>query len=427
MIYFGGAYMTYDLIVVGGGPAGILGAATAASKGLRVVLLEKNEKLGKKLFITGKGRCNVTNYGDIDDFLNNIQANKKFLYSALRSFTSQQLIALLELLGVKTKVERGNRVFPQTDKSSDVIRALQKHLELNKVEIRLNTGVKSVFTRENRVQGVTLNDGKSILADKVLIATGGMSYQQTGSTGDGYRMARQLGHSLVEPKPALVPLVTREPWVKDLQGLALKNVSVRAIVNNQVKAEQFGEMLFTHFGVSGPIILSISSCLRPFKAPVKLAIDLKPALSDEQLDARLQRDFDKYSGKHLKNSLDDLLPQRIIPIVLAQSGLDIHKQVNQVSKKDRGLLVQALKNLGLTVTGTRPLNEAIVTGGGINVKEINPSTLESKIVKGLYFAGEVIDVDALTGGYNLQIAFSTGFLSGRSAAVDKSVNNARDK
>ncbi|HBX22918.1 MAG TPA: NAD(P)/FAD-dependent oxidoreductase [Desulfotomaculum sp.] len=417
--------MNYDLIVVGGGPAGILGAATAAAKGLQVVLLEKNEKLGKKLFITGKGRCNVTNYGDIDDYLNNITTNKKFLYSTLKSFTSQQLIALLELMGVKTKVERGNRVFPQTDKSSDVIKALQKHLEINKVEIRLNTAVKSVFTRENRVKGVTLSNGKSIQAEKVLIATGGMSYQQTGSTGDGYQMARQLGHSLVEPRPALIPLVTREPWVKDLQGLSLKNVSVKAIINNKIKAEQFGEMLFTHFGVSGPIILSISSYLKPFKAPVKLAIDLKPALSDEQLDARLQRDFDKYWGKHLKNSLDDLLPQRLIPIVLAQSGLDIHKQVNQVSKIERGLLVQALKNLGLTVTGTRPLNEAIITSGGINVKEINPSTLESKIVKGLYFAGEVIDVDALTGGYNLQIAFSTGFLSGHSAAAEKSVNSAR--
>lgn len=417
--------MNYDLIVVGGGPAGILGAATAAAKGLRVVLLEKNEKLGKKLFITGKGRCNVTNYGDINDFLNNITTNKKFLYSALRSFTSQQLIALLELLGVKTKVERGNRVFPHTDKSSDVIKALQKHLEINKVEIRLNTEVKSIFTRENRVQGVILSNGKSIPAEKVLIATGGMSYQQTGSTGDGYRMARQLGHSLVEPRPALVPLVTREPWVKDLQGLTLKNVSVQAIVNNKVKAEQFGEMLFTHFGVSGPIILSISSCLRPLNAPMKLKIDLKPALSDEQLDARLQRDFDKYSGKHLKNSLYDLLPQRLIPIVLAQSGLDIHKQVNQVSKKERGLLVQALKNLGLTVTGTRPLNEAIITSGGINVKEINPSTLESKIVKGLYFAGEVIDVDALTGGYNLQIAFSTGYLSGQSAASGTNADGNR--
>ncbi len=417
--------MTYDLIVVGGGPAGILGAATAAAKGLQVLLLEKNEKLGKKLFITGKGRCNVTNYGDVDDFLDHITTNKKFLHSALRSFTSQQLIALLELLGVKTKVERGNRVFPQTDKSSDVIKALQNHLEKNKVEIRLNTEVKSIFTRDYQVQGVTLSNGKSIPAEKVLIATGGMSYQQTGSTGDGYRMARQLGHSLVEPRPALVPLVTREPWVKELQGLTLKNVSVQAIVNNKVKAEQFGEMLFTHFGVSGPIILSISSFLKPVKAPVKLKIDLKPALSDEQLDARLQRDFDKYSGKHLKNSLDDLLPQRLIPIVLAQSGLDIHKQVNQVSKKERSLLVQALKNLGLTVTGTRPLNEAIITSGGINVKEINPSSLESKIVQGLYFAGEVIDVDALTGGYNLQIAFSTGYLSGQSAAAEKSVNNTR--
>ncbi len=412
--------MSYDLIVAGGGPAGMLGAATAAAGGSRVVLLEKNEKPGKKLYLTGKGRCNVTNYGDIDDYLEHIVTNKKFLYSALKSFTNRQLIALLESLGLKTKVERGNRVFPQTDKSSDVIKALQKHLALNNVELRLNTEIKNILVREGRAEGVVLSDGRTIRAGKVLLATGGMSYRQTGSTGDGYRMARQLGHSVVEPKPALVPLVTAESWVRELQGLALKNVAVQAMVNNKVKAEQFGEMLFTHFGVSGPIILSISSCLKPLRPPVRLKIDLKPALTDEQLDARLQRDFNRYPGKHLKNALDELLPQRLIPIVLARSGLEIHKPVNQMSKKERGLLVQALKNLALTVTGTRPLNEAIITSGGINVREINPSTLESKIIRGLYFAGEVIDVDALTGGYNLQIAFSTGYLGGLSAAAAKS-------
>jgi predicted Rossmann fold flavoprotein len=409
--------MDYNLIVVGGGPAGILGAATAAAKGLKVILLEKNEKIGKKLFITGKGRCNFTNYGDTDDFLNNITTNKKFLYSAFKSFNNHQLIGLLESLGVKTKVERGNRVFPETDKSSDVIRALQKYLQLNNVEIKLNTEVKRILVQEDQVTGVLLSNGKQITGEKVLIATGGMSYSQTGSTGDGYRMAQQLGHSIVEPKPALVPLVTREAWVKDLQGLSLKNVAVQAIINNKAKAEQFGEMLFTHFGVSGPIILSISSFLKELSAsPVKLKIDLKPALSNEQLDARLQRDFNKYEGKHLKNSLDDLLPQRMIPVIMELSGLDIHKQASQITKKERGILVHSLKNLYITVTGTRPLNEAIITSGGINVKEINSSTLESKIIKGLYFAGEVIDVDALTGGYNLQIAFSTGYLSGISSA-----------
>jgi len=410
--------MNYNLIVIGGGPAGIMAAATAAAKGVKVVLLEKNEKLGKKLYITGKGRCNVTNYGDIDDFYSNIVTNKKFLYSALQSFSNLQLIELLNSLGVKTKVERGNRVFPQTDKSSDIIKALQKHLQLNNVEIKLNTTVKKIIVQDNKITGVLLANDKHIFGEKVLIATGGMSYKQTGSTGDGYRMAQELGHSIVEPMPALVPLVIKEKWVKDLQGLSLKNVAVDAIISNKIKAKQFGEMLFTHFGVSGPIILSISSLIKGYlKTPVKLKIDLKPALSNEQLDARLQRDFDKYSGKHLKSSLDDLLPKKMIPVVLEVSGADIHKPVNQVTKKERELLIHTLKNLVLTVTGTRPLNEAIITSGGINVKEINPSTLESKIIKGLYFSGEVIDVDALTGGYNLQIAFSTGYLSGLSAST----------
>lgn len=411
--------MDYNLIVVGGGPAGILGAATAAAKGLKVILLEKNEKLGKKLFLTGKGRCNVTNYGDPDDFFNNIVTNKKFLYSAYKSFNNYQLIELLESLGVKTKVERGNRVFPESDKSSDIIKALRKHLQLNNVEIKLNTQVEKILVHNHHVTGVLLSGNKKISGEKVLIATGGVSYKQTGSTGDGYRMAQQLGHSIITPKPALVPLITKEKWVKDLQGLTLKNVSVQAIINNKVRIKQFGEMLFTHFGVSGPIILSLSSLLKEhLNAPVKLKIDLKPALTNEQLDARLQRDFNKYVGKHLKNALDDLLPQRMIPVILERSGVDIHRQANQVTKKERGLLVDILKNLSLTVTGTRPLNEAIVTSGGIDVKEINPSTMESKTIKGLYFAGEVIDVDALTGGYNLQIAFSTGYLSGVSGTKE---------
>lgn len=409
--------MDYNLIVVGGGPAGMLGAATAAAKGLKVVLLEKNEELGKKLFITGKGRCNFTFYGDLEDFLNNITTNKKFLYSAYKSFTNHQLIGLLESLGVKAKVERGSRVFPESDKSSDVIKALHKHLQSNNVEIKLAAGVERILVKNQQITGVLLNNGKQISGVRVLIATGGMSYSQTGSTGDGYKMARQLGHSVVEPKPALVPLVTGEKWVKDLQGVSLKNVAVKAVINSKVKVDQFGEMLFTHFGVSGPIILSISSFLTKNSIfPVTLKIDLKPALSNEQLDARLQRDFIKYTGRHLKNSLDDLLPQKMIPVIIELSGLDAHAQVNRITKKERGLIVHTLKNINLTVTGTRPLNEAIVTSGGINVKEINPSTMESKIIKDLYFAGEIIDVDALTGGYNLQIAFSTGYLSGISSA-----------
>ncbi len=413
--------MDYDLIVVGGGPAGMLSASTAASRGLKVCLLEKNEKLGRKLFITGKGRCNVTNYGDINDFFQNVIANPKFLYSAFKSFDNHGLITLLNSLDVQTKVEHGNRVFPASDKSSDVIKALQKHLQKNNVEIKLHAEVKKIIVKNQQVAGVLLSNAKQISAPKVIIATGGMSYPQTGSTGDGYKMARQLGHIIVAPKPALIPLITKEKWVKDLQGLTLKNVSIKALINNKVKAEQFGEMIFTHFGVSGPIILSLSSHIRDYisaskNKPVQLILDLKPALTGEQLDVRLQRDFNKYSSKHLKNAFDDLLPQRIIAVVLQLSGVDIHKQVNQISKTERSLLVHTLKNISLNVTGTRPLSEAIVTSGGINVKEINPSTLESKIIQGLYFAGEIIDVDALTGGYNLQIAFSTGYLSGRNAA-----------
>ena len=412
--------MGYDLIVIGGGPAGILGAAAATEKGLSVILFEKNEKLGKKLYLTGKGRCNVTNNGDTDDFLHNVISNKKFLYSSFNNFSNQRLIELLNSLGVKTKVERGNRVFPESDKSSDVIKALNKHLQVNHVEVKLNTEVKQIMVQEQKLTGVILQDGSRIRGEKVLIATGGLSYPQTGSTGDGYKMASHLGHTVVDPKPSLVPLVSEDKWVLDLQGLTLKNVSVQAVVKNRVVAEQFGELLFTHFGVSGPAVLSISSFLGNYwgapASPITLQIDLKPALSMEQLDARLQRDFLKYQGKHLKNSLDDLLPQRMIPVILSLSGVDEHKQVKQISRLERDKLVNTLKKLAIKVTGTRPLNEAIITGGGINTKEINPSTLESKLIKGLYFAGEVIDVDALTGGYNLQIAFSTGYLSGISAA-----------
>lgn len=412
--------MTYDLIVIGGGPAGMLGAATAASYGSKVVLLEKNAKLGKKLYITGKGRCNVTNNGDFDDFLSHIVTNPKFLCSALSEFDNRQLVELLESLGVKTKVERGNRVFPVSDKSSDIIKALQQHLLANKVEIRLNSTVKQILTCKNHVCGVLLSDNTKIYGHKVLLATGGMSYTQTGSTGDGYRMAQQLGHSIVPLRPALVPLETKESWVRDLQGLTLKNVRVQALIKNKPKAEQFGELLFTHFGVSGPVILTLSSLITKYlPQPVTLNIDLKPALSPKKLSQRLQRDFQKYSGKHLKNALDDLLPHKMIPVVLDLSGLDIHKQVDQITRQERELLVQTFKHIRLTVLQTRPLNEAIITSGGINTKEINPSTMESKLIKGLYFAGEIIDVDALTGGYNLQIAFSTGYLSGTNSTGSK--------
>ncbi|SFR13558.1 NAD(P)/FAD-dependent oxidoreductase [Desulfoscipio geothermicus] len=414
--------MKYDLIVVGGGPAGMLGAATAGVNGLKVILLEKNNKLGRKLLITGGGRCNVTNYCGFDDFQSNIVTNGKFLYSSLSAFNNYRLIELLHALGVQTRVEEGNRVFPVSGKSGDVVQALSKYLQANKVEIKLNTEVKQILVRDGRVCGVLLRDNSRVPGRGVLIATGGMSYRQTGSTGDGYRMARALGHSIVEPRPALVPLEIAEQWVKELQGVALKNVKVQVLVKNRVWVERLGELLFTHFGVSGPVILSISSFLNIKGAAneVTLNIDLEPALSKEQINHRLLEDFKLRSGKHLKNVLDDWLPRKMLPVILRLSGVDMHKQVDQVTRAERERLAQTLKNVGLTVKGTRPLNEAIVTGGGVNTREINPSTLESKIVKGLYFAGEVLDVDALTGGYNLQIAFSTGYLSGLSAAREPS-------
>lgn len=414
-------HATYDLIVIGGGPAGMLGAATAAARGLKVLLLERNDKLGKKLYLTGKGRCNVTNYGDGDDFKNNIVTNHRFLYSALNAFDNRQLIALLNNLGVKTKVERGNRVFPASDKSSDVIKALQQNLTRHQVTIMLQTRVQGLLVQGNRVCGVALPGNKKITAQSVLLATGGMSYRQTGSSGDGYQMAREIGHTIMPLHPALVPLEIQAPWIKNMQGLALKNIQVQALVQDKVRATQFGELLFTHFGVSGPVILTTSSLISKYlgQQPVALNLNLKPALAREQLDRRLQRDFAKYAVKKLKNALNDLLPQKMIPVLLDLAGLDREKPVHQVTRGERLQLVDTMQNITLPVQGTRPLNEAIITSGGVSTKEINPSTMESKKVEGLYLAGEIIDVDALTGGYNLQIAFSTGYLAGVSALGDK--------
>ena len=408
--------MQYDLIVVGGGPAGMMASSTAARKGLKVLLVEKNEKLGKKLYITGHGRCNVTNYGDIQDFLESVTKNKKFLFSAFHKFTNYQLIDLLHNLGVRTKVERGKRVFPESDKASDITKGFEKYMQTNNVDIMLENEVKKICSSDKNITGIILKDNTSIAAEKLIIATGGMSYRHTGSTGDGYRMAKELGHSIVEPKPALVPLIAKEDWVKELKGLSLKNVNVRLLVGKRVEAEQFGELLFTHFGVSGPAVLTLSSLFNAnWDGRVKLSIDLKPALTEEMLDQRLKRDFEKHPNKHLKKALEDLLPKRLIPVVIGLLQLE-DKVINQITKIERGLLVTALKNLKMSIIDTRPLNEAIVTRGGINTNEINPSTMESKKLNGLYFAGEVIDVDALTGGYNLQIAFSTGYLSGISAS-----------
>lgn len=413
--------MQYDLVVIGGGPAGMLAALAAAQQQARVLLLEKNEKLGKKLYITGKGRCNVTNYGSLDDFIASITKNKKFLYSAFNKFNNQDLIALLNELGVKTKIERGNRVFPTSDKSSDIIAGLEGQLKKLTVEIRHHATADKISTAAGGVATVTLNDGTTIPCRQVVIATGGLSYQATGSTGDGYRLAKSLGHTIVKPKAALIPLIIVEDWAKSLQGLALKNVTATLMEGNKKIAHQFGEMLFTHFGISGPIILTLSSSLRDsWDKPKKIYIDLKPALSTEQLDKRIQRDFDKYTNRQAQHALGDLLPQRLIPVLIEVADINPHKKVHQITRAERQRLVNSFKQLPLTIAGTRPINEAIITSGGIETTEINPSTMESKLVQGLYFAGEVIDVDALTGGYNLQIAFSTGYLSGYRAGQKSS-------
>lgn len=391
----------------------MIAAGTAASLGKKVVLIEKNNKLGKKLFITGKGRCNITNAGEIEDLIENVVVNKSFLYSAFYSFTNNDIVELLKKYGVETKIERGNRIFPVSDKSSDVIKALEKFLLEEKVNIMLNKEVKSIDKLDNGKFRLTFSDSEIRDFSKVIIATGGKSYQQTGSTGDGYIFAKKLGHKIIDLKPALVPCEIEEDWIKELQGLSLKNVKILAIVDSKKIFEDFGELLFTHYGISGPIVLTMSSYINKYYGQkIKIIIDLKPALSDDKLESRILRDFDKYSRKQFKNSLDDLLPRKLIPVIIKLSGINEDKYVNQITKEERKKLVKLLKNLEITFSDFRPLNEAIITSGGVSTLEIDPSTMESKIVKGLYFAGEVIDVHALTGGYNLQIAYSTGYLAG---------------
>jgi len=406
----------YDLIVIGGGPAGMMAAATAGNHGLKVTLLEKNDILGKKLYITGNGRCNVTNSDAIGDFQKSVVNNGKFTYSSFASFSNEQLIKLMQSLGVNVKVESSNRVFPASDRAADVVGALQNYLRQNNVEVRMNAPVSEIKVIDSRVSGVVIKNGDIINGSRVLLAAGGMSYRQTGSTGDGYRMVEMLGHNIVEPRPALVPLITREKWTKNLQGITLENVKLQTLVGGRAIA-QYGDLLFTHFGLSGPVILNLSSYLNRYaKFPAMISIDLLPLYSMEQVEERLHSCLEQNAGKYLKNALGDLLPRKIIPAVFEITGLNPQKQVGQVTRGDITLLLQTLKGLTINVSGTRPLSEAIITSGGIDTREINPSTLESKIIKGLYFAGEIIDVDALTGGYNLQIAFSTGYLSGFSAA-----------
>ena len=403
--------MVKKVAVIGAGPAGIIAASTAALRGLDVTLLEKNKKIGKKLFITGKGRCNITNAAPIEEFFDNIVTNKHFLYSSLYSFTNEDMIALLNKYGLETKVERGNRVFPKSDKSSDVNRALEKMIKDSGLHLKLNSNVKSIFLKDD-VFYINLDD-ESMSFDALIIATGGKSYPLTGSTGDGYEFAKKLGHTIKAIKPALVPIVVEEEWVKDLQGLSLKNVTLNSYRNNELIHSEFGEMIFTHYGISGPIVLTTSNYINKYnEGKISFKIDFKPALDYETLDKRILRDFDLYINKHIKNSLDDLLPQRIIPWIINLSEIDQDKSVNQISKEERYRLVSLIKNFPLTFKTFRPIEEAIVSSGGISIKEINPSTMESKIVPNLYFAGEVIDVDALTGGFNLQIAYSTGYLAG---------------
>ena len=413
------------VIVVGGGAAGAMAAIAAAKSGSRTTLFEKNEKTGKKLFITGKGRCNVTNACETEELFGNVVSNSKFLYSAFYSFDNNSTMDFFEQAGCMLKTERGDRVFPKSDHSSDVIAALNRELSESGVEVFLHTPVKEILLEETpdgkRVRGVRLADGREEPADSVVVATGGISYESTGSTGDGYRFAERAGHKLAEAKPALVPFNIQEPFCRDMMGLSLKNVSVSLSCDGKELYQGFGEMLFTHFGVSGPLILTASSyyAKRAYGKRAVLRLDLKPALTEEQLDKRILRDFEENKNRLFKNALGGLFPAKMIPVMVALSGIDPEKKVNEVTREERKGLVSLIKGLPMTVTGCRNFSEAIITQGGVSVKEINPSTMESKIVKGLYFAGEVLDLDALTGGFNLQIAWSTGHLAGCSAAQEK--------
>ena len=402
------------VIVIGGGAAGAVAAIFAARNGHRVELFEKNEKIGKKLFITGKGRCNVTNAGDMDALFDAVKSNPKFLYSAFYSFTNEQAMDFFEELGVRLKVERGNRVFPKSDHSSDIIHALKHELEQLGVEIHFCTEVKDVLVEHEKFTGVVLKNGKKVSGDACVVATGGISYASTGSTGDGYRFAEKTGHKVTELYPSLVPMEVKEWYAKELQGLSLRNVRGTILDGKKKLYDEFGEMLFTHYGVSGPIIISASSVVgkKLQDKELTLQIDLKPALSREQLDQRVLRDFEENKNKQFKNAVDKLFPAKLKPIMIELSGISPEKKVNEISKEERLYFVDLIKNFKMTLTGLRSYNEAIITKGGVSVKDIDPGTMESKKISGLYFAGEVLDLDALTGGFNLQIAWSTGYLAG---------------
>ena len=411
------------VIVIGGGPAGIIAAIKSKEENNDVTILEKNDILGKKILVTGKGRCNITNGAEISEFINNIPGNGKFLYSAFENFNNKDIIKLLKEEGLETKEERGNRIFPVTDNANDVRVSLSKKVRKLGIEVLTNTKVKKVIVKDGVAIGVEYNNNEKMYGDKIIISTGGASYPTTGSTGDGYEMAKEIGHTIKEIRPSLVPLETYEKrYCKEMQGLSLRNIEIKLIDTQKDKTiyKDFGEMMFTHFGVTGPVIISSSAHLVRYKninqlmkdKKIKLNIDLKPALSIEKLDDRILRDFAEFKNKEFKNSLDKLLPQKMIPVIIELSKIEPDKKVNEITKEERLNLVKIIKNLEIYISGFRPINEAIVTAGGISTKEINPKTMESKIVKNLYFAGEVIDVDAYTGGFNLQIAYSTGYTAG---------------
>lgn len=410
------------VIVIGGGAAGMMAAICAAQNGHEVNLYEKNEKLGKKIYITGKGRCNVTNNSSVENLINNVIRNDKFLYSAFYGFSSEMTMDFFENAGCRLKTERGNRVFPITDHASDIIFALSSLMRKNHVHVHLNTEAKKLYIERRVIKGIVLKDNTLARADKVIVATGGLSYPSTGSTGDGYRFAEEAGHDIIETQPSLVPFNIKEEYVKEMQGLGLKNAKIKIMSGRKEIFSDMGEMLFTHFGVSGPLILSASSYLGEYLSKqngknherISLIIDLKPALSNEQLDARLLREFDENKNKSLKNIMPHLLPGKMHSVMLEYCDLDGEKKINEITSQERERLLLCLKNFSLTFNGFRSYNEAVITKGGISVKEINPSTMESKICRNLYFAGEVLDLDALTGGYNLQIAWSTGFAAGNS-------------
>ena len=410
-------------VVIGGGPAGMLAGIKSAEQGNSVTILEKNESLGKKLLITGKGRCNITSSLNISEFINNTPGNGRFLYSAFDNFNNKDIIQLLKEEGLESKEERGNRIFPITDNAKDVLNAILRKMKKLKIEIKLKSKVNKIIVKENKAIGIIYNEKEKIYGDKIILATGGKSYSTTGSTGEGYKMAKELGHTINEIKPSLVPLeIYQKKECKAMQGLSLRNVGIKIINSekNKLIYEDFGEMLFAHFGVSGPVIISSSAHLVRYKnieeliknKKITLCIDLKPALAKEKLDDRIIRDFNELKNKQVKNRLDKLLPQKMIPVILDRLGIDQNKKVNEITKQERQKIVEILKNFKLEISGFRSIEEAIITAGGISTKEINPKTMESKIIKNLYFAGEIIDVDAYTGGFNLQIAYSTGYTAG---------------